>query len=233
PRVWAHRGASAHAPENTMLAFDKAREAGADGIELDVRLDADGTVIVFHDRSLQRLTGQPGLIDQTSATARAELRVSGEPVPLLADVLHTYDFEVNVEIKSDQPGRAAALVEATARVIKASGRIDTVLVSSFDPLALVQLHRHLPGVALGYIFGKDQSLPLRRGWAGIAVGASLVHPQHTLCTKKTVAAWQRAGTPINVWTVDDRAELLRLAELGVDGVFSNDPAHAIAVLSEP
>lgn len=215
-----------------MLAFDKARDAGADGIELDVRLDGDGNVVVFHDSALLRLTGQPGRIEQTSASARKELRVQGEPIALLADVLHSYDLEIDVEIKSNQPGRESALVEATAKVIKASGRIDQVLVSSFDPFALVQFHRHLPGVALGYIFGKDQALPLRKGWAGIAVGASLVHPQHTLCTPKAVAAWQRAGTPINVWTVDDRAELLRLAALGVDGVFSNDPAHALAVFAE-
>lgn len=215
-----------------MLAFDKARDAGADGIELDVRLDADGNVVVFHDSELLRLTGQPGRIEETSASARKELRVRGEPIALLADVLHTYDLEIDVEIKSNHAGRESALVDATAKVIKASGRADSVLVSSFDPLALVQFHRHLPDVALGYIFGKDQPLPLRRGWAGVAVGASLVHPQHTLCTKKTVAAWQRAGTPINVWTVDDRAELLRLAALGVDGVFSNDPAHALAVFAE-
>ncbi|MBA3455100.1 MAG: hypothetical protein H0T42_18565, partial [Deltaproteobacteria bacterium] len=102
PRVWAHRGASAHAPENTMLAFDKARDAGADGIELDVRLDADGTVVVFHDSPLMRLTGQPGRIERTPASARKELRVGGEPIALLADVLHNYDLEIDVEIKSNQ-----------------------------------------------------------------------------------------------------------------------------------
>lgn len=231
PRVWAHRGASAHAPENTMRAFDLARDAGADGIELDVRLDGDGNVVVFHDSSLERLTGQRGVIEQTSASARKELRVRGEPIALLADVLHSYDLEIDVEIKTNRVGREAALVEATARVIKDSGRSDQILVSSFDPFVLVQFHRHLPEVALGYIFGEDQALPLRRGWAGLAVGASLVHPQHTLCTEKTVAAWHRGGTPVNVWTVDDRAELLRLAALGVDGVFANDPAHAIAVFT--
>jgi len=215
-----------------MLAFDKARDAGADGIELDVRLDGDGNVVVFHDADLERLTGQRGTIEQTSAIARKGLRVRGEPIALLADVLHSYSFEIDVEIKSNKAGREAALVEATAKVIKASGRSDEILVSSFDPFVLVQFHRHLPEVALGYIFSKDQSLPLRRGWVGTAVGASLVHPQHTLCTKKTVGAWQRAGTPINVWTVDDRAELLRLAELGVDGVFTNDPAMALAVYAE-
>jgi len=229
--VWAHRGASAHAPENTMLAFDKARDAGADGIELDVRLDGDGHVVVFHDSSLERLTGRRGRIEQTSEAARKDLRVGGEPIALLADVLHAYDLEINVEIKVNQVGREAALVAATAKVIKASGRSDEIVVSSFDPVALVQFHRHVPEVALGYIFGQDQAFPLRRGWAGIVVGASLVHPQHTLCTEKTVGAWHRAGRPINVWTVDDRAELLRLAALGVDGVFANDPAAALAVFA--
>src|ERR1044071_3231268 len=74
PRVWAHRGDSAHAPENTMLAFDKARAAGADGIELDVRFDRDDNVVVFHDHDLARLTGLPGCMEELSAAERARLR---------------------------------------------------------------------------------------------------------------------------------------------------------------
>jgi len=218
PRVWAHRGDSAHAPENTLLAFDKARAAGADGIELDVRFDGDGNVVVFHDSLLDRLTGQPGRIEQLSAAERARLRVSGEPVPLLADVLAAADreLEIDVELKVDRPGRAGGLAEATARIIKASGRAEQVLVSSFDPIALVH---------------DDQALPMRRGWIGTLIGASLAHPQHTLCTEARVQAWHRAGLPVNTWTVDDADELARLARIGVDGVFCNDPGHAISVLS--
>jgi glycerophosphoryl diester phosphodiesterase len=230
PRVWAHRGDSANAPENTMLAFDKARDARADGIELDVRLDAEGNVVVFHDTELDRLTGRPGRIDQVSAIERRTLRVQGEPIPLLSEVLHSFDLEFDVEIKATRPGREGALVEATAKVIKASGRADSVMVSSFDPFSLIQFHRHLPDLALGFIFGDDQALPLRKGWVGNLVGASLAHPQHTLCTEKSVDAWHRAGMPVNVWTVDDPGELRRLAALGVDGVFANDPAKAIAIL---
>jgi glycerophosphoryl diester phosphodiesterase len=231
PRVWAHRGDSAHAPENTMLAFDKAVAARADGIELDVRLDGDGNVVVFHDRDLARLTGQQGRMDELSRTQREQLRVGGEKVATLAEVLHAIDLEIDVEIKSDRPGRSGALVAATAKVIKDSGRADQVLVSSFDPVVLVQFHRELPDIALGFIFGDEQALPLRRGWAGTLVGASLVHPQNTLCTEATVRAWHRAGTPVNVWTVDAPTELARLAQLGVDGVFCNDPAAALAALS--
>jgi len=232
PRVWAHRGDSAHAPENTMLAFDRARTAGADGIELDVCFDGDKNVVVFHDDTLDRLTGQTGRMDQTPTVERAALRVGGEPIPLLAEVLHAIDLEVNVEIKSHKTGRMGELVAATAKVIRDSGRADHILISSFDPFALVQFHRHLPDIALAYLFHDEQRLPLRRGWVGRWAGASLFHPQHTLCTEERVKAWHTAGLPINAWTVDDEAELLRLAALGVDGVFSNDVAHAVSVLGK-
>jgi glycerophosphoryl diester phosphodiesterase len=231
PRVWAHRGDSAHAPENTMRAFEQAKQKGADGIELDVRFDADKNVIVFHDDALERLTGQPGVMAETSADARHRLRVSGEPIPLLAEVLHAIDLEVNVEIKSNKTARMGELVVATAKVIKDSGRADHILISSFDPFALVQMHRHMPDLALAFLFHQEQPLPLRRGWVGRMTGASLFHPEHTLCTEETMKAWHTAGLPVNAWTVDDADELRRLDALGVDGVFSNDVAHAVTVLS--
>ncbi len=231
PRVWGHRGSPVHAPENTMASFEQALAAGADGIELDVRFDRDRNVVVFHDDDLTRLTGRPGRLEDLPAAERAALRVGGERVPLLADVLAAFDTEVDVEIKAARFGRVGDLVAATANVIRASGRADRVLVSSFDPWALVQLHRHLPEVAAAYLFHDEQPLALRRGWAGRWVGASLVHPQHTLVDHTAVARWHRAGLAVNVWTVNDPAELRRLAALGVDGVFTDDPAAALAVLA--
>lgn len=214
-----------------MRAFDAARVAGADGIELDVRLDGDGNVVVFHDDTLDRLCGRPGRMDELRATERAELRVGGEPIPLLLQVLQSIDLEVNVEIKSPGVGRAGALVEQTARAIRQSGRADRILISSFDPVVLVQVHRHLPDIATAYLFHDEQALPMRRGWVGRAIGASLFHPQHTLCTEERVRGWHTAGLPVNAWTVDDAAELARLARIGIDGVFSNDVAHAVSVLT--
>ncbi|HWO19124.1 MAG TPA: glycerophosphodiester phosphodiesterase [Kofleriaceae bacterium] len=231
PRVFGHRGAPVHAPENTLLSFERALAAGADGIELDVRFDGDRNVVVFHDDELSRLTGRPGRMDALPAAERAALRVRGEPVPLLAEVLAAFDTDVNVEIKSPRLGRAGDLVAAVAGVIKQSGRAERVLVSSFDPVALVQLYRHLPDVAVAHLFHDQQSLALRRGWAGHLVGASLVHPQHTLVDATSLARWHRVGFAVNVWTVNDDAELRRLAALGVDGVFADDPGHALAVLA--
>jgi glycerophosphoryl diester phosphodiesterase len=232
PRVWAHRGDSAHEPENTMAAFERARRVGADGIELDIRFDGDGNIVVFHDSELERLCGRPGRIEDLSASERATLRVGGHPVPTLYDVMDALgDLEVDVEIKSTKPGRMGALAAGAAKVIEQSGRADQVLVSSFDPFALLQFHRHLPDVALAFLFHDEQPLPIRRGWVGNWMGASILHPQNTLVTEDRVKVWHTAGMPINVWTVDDEPELRRLAALGVDGVFCNDPAHALEVFA--
>lgn len=215
-----------------MRAFELGVAAGADGLELDVRFDADKNVVVFHDEELARLTGLGGTMEETSAADRAKLRVQGEAVPLLADVLHSFDIEIDVEIKSNKLGTAGELAIATSKVIKASGREDQILVSSFDPIALLQVHRELPAIGLAHVFAKDQNFAVRRGWIGTMIGVSIVHPEHTLVDEHSVKRWRTAGRPINVWTVDDEAELLRLARLGVDGVFANDPAHARAVFEK-
>ncbi len=215
-----------------MRAFELAETAGSDGLEFDVRLDGEGNVVVFHDADLERLCGRPGTLGELSAAERKELRVRGEPVPLFAEVLDGFDLELDIEIKSDKLGRNDALVAAVAKQLGDSrSRLDRMMVSSFDPSVLLQLHHRVPEIALAYIFHDEQTWAARSGWVGRAIGVSLVHPQHTLCTPAKVKAWHTAGMPINAWTVDDPAELRRLAEIGVDGVFSNDPAAAIAVLA--
>ena len=233
PRIWAHRGASAHKPENTLAAFELAKTAGADGIELDVQLDRDGHVVVFHDYDLTRLCERPGSIESLGATDRKALRVRGEGVPTLTEVFDILgDMEINVELKAPRPGRMNALAHATANVIRQSRHAEQVLVSSFDPLTLVQFHRYMPSTALAYLYARDQVLPARRGWVGTWMGASVLHPEHTLCTPQLVKNWHTAGMPVNTWTVDDPMEMLRLAKLGVDGVFTNDPARARAALAD-
>lgn len=231
-RVWAHRGASAHATENTLAAFELARQQGADGIELDVRLDASGTVVVFHDDDLRRLAGRPEPVETLRADERRKVRLTGDhQIPTLAEALAAAaPLEVNVELKSPRPGRAGLLAKAAAEVIRASGFMDRIVVSSFDPIALAQLYRHLPEVSLAYLFHSEQPWLFHRGWVGRTIGASLLHPNYPLCSKASVSRWHAAGYAVNVWTVDDPAELRRLDGIGVDGVFANDPAAARAAL---
>lgn len=230
PRVWAHRGDSAHQVENTLAAFEAARAAGADGIELDVRVCRGGDVVVFHDEDLARLAGRPERVaDLTLAELRAVREVA---VPTLREVFEAVPaLEVNVEIKSPGPGRAGALPAAVARIVRDAGAVDRVLVSSFDPWALVQLHLAAPELPGAFLFHAGEPLVARKGWIGPWLGAAALHPEHVLCTGAAVAAWRAAGFAVNVWTVDDAARLRELAGLGVDGLFTNDPAAARRALA--
>lgn len=234
PRVWAHRGASAHATENTLAAFGLAVAHGADGVELDVMCCASGEVVVFHDDDLDRLAGRPGRIEALpwSELARVEL-VGGHRIPRLEDALAACgELAVNVELKSRGPGRAGALPAAVARVLRDVGALDRVVVSSFDPATLWRLHLAVPQVPLAYLFEAGLPRPLRSAAAAALVGASAVHPEHVLCTPLEVAAWRARGLAVNAWTVDDPERLRALAAAGVDGVFANDPRAALAVLAQ-
>ncbi len=230
PRIWAHRGASAHVLENTLAAFDAAAKAGADGIELDTMPCRTGELVVFHDDDLQRLAGRPERIAELSLTELRAIELpGGHRVPLLAEVLDACrDVEINVELKSPGPARAGALPAAAARMIRDLRATDRVLVSSFDPWALVQLHGAAPELATALLFHAGLPLPARRGWMGPWVGASAMHPEHVLCSASVIAGWRKAGYAVNVWTVDDPARLRELASWGIDGVFANDPAAALA-----
>jgi len=232
PRIWAHRGASALVTENTLEAFAAAARAGADGVELDTMACQSGELVVFHDDDLERLAGRPERIAELSwTTLRALELAGGHRIPLLADVLDACrDVEINVELKSTGPGRAGGLPAAAAKLIRDARAGDRVLVSSFDPWALVQLHGAAPELTTALLFHAGLPLPARRGWMGPWVGASALHPEHVLCSAAAVAGWRKAGYAVNVWTVDDPARLRELAAWGVDGVFANDPAAAALAL---
>jgi glycerophosphoryl diester phosphodiesterase len=233
PRVWAHRGASAHAVENTIAAFELAKAHGADGVELDVMLCASGEVVVFHDDDLRRLAGRGDLVAEMSWSElrTVALGARGERVPLLADALRACgDMPVNVEIKSARVGRAGRLPARVAEVVRDAKAGERVLISSFDPAALWQLHAVSPELPLAYLFEAKLRRALRSAAAAMLVGASAVHPEHVLCTPEAVTAWRARGLVVNTWTVDDPARLRELAAAGVDGVFANDPKAAITVL---
>ena len=232
PLVYGHRGAASEAPENTMAAFELAADAGADGIELDVRLDGAGEVVVLHDPTLARVT--EGADDRAvEALQRRDLEAidvgEGERVPRLTQVLdwaRARRFRVNVEVKSDVTNvfelcrRVAALVRAVPDAER------YVLLSSLHPGVLVTLGRLAPNVPRGWIVWSGQRL-IKRAPGFRLLGAHAVHPERVLTAPAQVRAWRRAGALINVWTVNDPIEAHDLAASGVDGLITDDPKAII------
>ena len=236
PLVWGHRGASADALENTLTAFRLARTQGADGVELDVTRCKSGEVVVFHDDDLQRLAKRPERVRDLPWTELRDIDLGGgEHMPLLDDVLAELGtLLVNIELKTAPTwperilddglaGQVAALVahhDAAARV----------LVSSFDPLLLGRFRRRAPRIATGLLFAHDQARPNREAWAAPLLRPTALHPEGMLVDARNVRQWHARGYAVNVWTVDDAAELRLLSALGVDGVITNRPAATRAVI---
>lgn len=231
PIVWAHRGVSAHATENTLPAFALAAAHGADGIELDVMPCASGELVVFHDDDLRRLAGRPEAIaDLDLAAVRAVELIGGGRIPTLAEAIEAAgDLLLNVELKVVHPGRPGVLPTAAARLLGDLPWLDRLVVSSFDPIALWQFHVAAPQVALGCLF--EEAVPAPWHALGPLLGASSLHVLHALASPAAIAGWRAQDFAVHAWTVDDPARLRALAAAGIDGVFANDPRAARAALT--
>jgi len=229
--IWAHRGASARAPENTLSAFRAAEAAGADGIELDVHLSRDGVLVVIHDDRVDRTTNGSGAVADLTASALQELDAGswfspefrGERVPTLADVFAWAGdrSRINVEIKT------AAAGEAVLELLRHFPGT-RVLISSFDAALLEDLRRRDSCLPLAFLVDKKPWQPLLDRAA--ASGAEAFHPKRNLVTPHLIAACRKVGMAVNVWTVADPSEANRLRNMGVMGVFANDPERLRAGL---
>jgi glycerophosphoryl diester phosphodiesterase len=236
PLVIGHRGARRRAPENTMAAFELAMSEGADGVELDVRLNRDGDVVVIHDPTLTRVTEgrDTRRLEDVGTRELAAVDVgSGERVPLLDDVLRwsrRRNARVNVELKRDVT-RKPSFVWKVVRMIAAEPDAgNRLLMSSFDPLIVLATARFLPSVPSGWLVEPDATIP-GRSIIERLVGAAAVHPHFSRATADAVAPWQRAGLLVNVWTVNEVDEARRLAALGVDSIISDEPGKILGGLT--
>jgi glycerophosphoryl diester phosphodiesterase len=236
PAIVAHRGASALEAENTVAAFARARTDGADGVELDVMTCGTGEVVVFHDDDLVRLARRPERIADTSFRVLREVKLaSGAGIPTLDEVFEACGPEmlVNVELKVPNRGPAVLgpLVDRVAEIVTRAGAGARVLVSSFHPWAVRLWMKRLPAVRAGLLFEREAALPFRRAWAAPLLRPFALHPEVVLCTAARVAAWHRRGYMVNVWTVDDAAQIAACRQMRVDGVITNDPARTRALLA--
>lgn len=238
PLVLGHRGASAAAPENTLEAFRLAVAEGADGVELDVRRCRTGEVVVFHDADATRVAGTPLRIGDASL---AEIRAldagasrgpafAGARVPLLEEVFEALPGAfVNVELKTQ--GRDLRLAAAAARVIRAAGAGDRVVVSSFDWRLLVAFRLAAPELPIGLLFEPQTRWRIPLALAIPLLGPRAVHPDRALVTAERARAWTGRGLGLNVWTVDDPDEARRLRALGATSIITNVPGRIVAALA--
>ncbi len=228
PLIIGHRGASAAAPENTLAAFGLAAEQGAHGVELDVRLSADGNVVVIHDATVDRTTNGAGPVSRLSA---AELRAldagMGQPVPTLDDVFQAFGPSLlyNVELK-DYGLWGNGLEGAVADRIGAYHLHNQVVVSSFDQLALRRAQRHLSATTMTGTLWMSGPRALRH----LLVSAPADHPHYPLVDEEYMAWARSRNLRVHVWTIDEPDEARRLANLGVHALITNRPAEIAAIL---
>jgi len=254
PLIIAHRGASAHAPENTLPAFQMAIDVGADGVELDVRLSKDGIPVVVHDRNLKRLAGRLETVSNMTAEdlaridigshfnathpKRARAEFVGVRIPTLSSVLDLFAGStglVHVELKIDKKRELMALVNAVCRVIHASPALSRIVLSSFRLTALAEAKHLLPSVRTSALFSPSIMRFIKRRRHIIALarafGANEVSPNHALVTPKFTRLARDIGMPVNIWTCDNVKWVERARKLGINAVMTNDPAKLLSYRS--
>ena len=224
--VYAHRGCTEGFAENTLDAFAEARRLGADGVELDVRLTADGALAIHHD----------AVIDGVGVIAELEVGDLPAHVPLLADVLAVCDgMVVNVEIKNapHDPGwdPTEAVASLVASSIEAAGWTERVIVSSFQPATLRAVQVADGRLALGALWGWGvEAGPALEEAAG--AGFLAVHPFVTSVDAGLVERAHAAGLAVNAWTVNAVEDLRAMVAMGVDAVITDQLGAALAVVAE-
>ena len=239
PVLFAHRGACAHAPENTLPAFELALLQGADGVELDVKLSADGQVVVIHDPTVDRTTNGQGRVRNLPLTELRALdaggffsdKFRGVKIPTLEEVLETIGKRalINIELTNySTPGDR--LVEKVCRLIGKHNLQPQILFSSFFSSNLKQAVRLLPEVPRGLLALSGWLGAWARSFGFMFGDYQALHPHLSSVDPGQVQRVHRLNRRIHVWTANSFEEVRSLAEWRVDGIFTDDPPVALRAL---
>lgn len=240
PIIYAHRGASIYAPENTISAFELAVRQGADAIEFDAKLSSDGQVVIFHDQTLERTTGVQGRVGATSfedlrrldAGSHFDVAFRGERIPTLDDVFEAVGSQIfmNVEL-TNYASLFDSLPEKVAETVKRHNLTERVMFSSFSPVALLRARRQLPQVPIGLLcwWGRNGAIP--RSPLGYLLRYQSLNPYLEDTNPALVQRIHRRGCKVFVYTVNKAEDLRRMFQIGVDGVFTDDQVLARQILT--
>ena len=215
-KVWAHRGASGYAPENTMDAFRKAIEMKADGIELDVHLTKDGEVVVIHDEVLDRVSDGTGRVQDFTCNELKKFNFNKlhpeykeEEIPTLEEVyqlIKPTDLTINVEMKTGNtfyPGMEDKVLELT----KKYDMMDRIIVSSFNHYTIRSMKEKCPELKTGALYAK------------------IFYPNY-------LEDCRRRNILVHVWTINNEEDMRRCCEMGLDAIITNYPDVARKVVDE-
>lgn len=250
PLVIAHRGGGGAAPENTLDAFKRAIEAGADVIEIDVRATADGELIVLHDAAVDRTTSGAGRVGEMSAVqlrkldagykwtpdggATYPLRAKNITVPTLREVFDAFpSMRFNIEPKQETP----SIIIPLCRLVRERKMTDKIVVGSFTQAIIDAFRRECPEVATAAApFEVSKFLALYK--AGLSKNyappmQALQIPDFGGVTGEFVEAAHERNLQVHVWTINETADMKRLLDAGVDGIMTDYPDRLLTVLKQP
>jgi len=243
PLVIAHRGSSALAPENTLAAFRRAIEDGADAIELDVHLTGDGEVVVIHDSTLRRTTDGRGKVSKKSvleiqslnAGAWFDTKFSSERVPTLDEVFHLIDnrIGINIEVKADwRKKQNLTIVDRCCAIIKKHHADRMVTVSSFFPSFIRRVHAIQPHIATGILYHPARHIARSPVELARRLNATYLILSASRVQKRLVQHAHEYGILVGEYTVNTQRKLRRALSYEVDAIFTDDPLKITKVIAE-
>jgi glycerophosphoryl diester phosphodiesterase len=237
PWIIAHRGASGHAPENTMAAFERAVALGAPFIETDLHLTRDARFVAIHDKTLERTTNGKGAVRDFTLAELRELdagmwfdrQFMGERIPTLEEILEfarQHDVVFYLEIKYDS---AWGMHHALAAALGGAGNAARTIVLSFDPSTLTALRKLDTSIMMGLLVEGENRDFVK---SALDVGARQLCPRMDLVTRELVDQAHRSDLHVVTWTVNEAAKMNSVFHAGVDGIMTDLPDRLRATLDD-
>ena len=251
--VMAHRGARSLGPENTIYAFKRAVELGTDVLEMDLQTTSDGTLVILHDREVDRTTNGKGAVDSFTLSDLKKLdagfrwspdnsksfplRNKGVPIPTLTEVFKAFpDTRMNIEIKSSQVNT----IQDLCRTIRDNGMSEKVMVACFDAGKLGEFRSICPEVATSAgaseaaMFYWLQWAHLESAYSPSAQALQIpeAYGDYRIATRRFIEGAHARNMRVHVWTVNDVESMQRLIDLGVDGIMTDYPERLLKILKK-
>lgn len=226
--IFAHRGASGYAPENTMAAMKKAIALGTNAIEFDIH-NVEGELYVFHDRRLDNKSSGSGLIEEVSRQYLSSINVEGEPIPTLWEIMNylsQHDCLVNIELKGMKS--LEPFIKIYPRLVKDLHIApENLLISSFHHGFLAKFRHLFPLSRIAPLF---EGIELQANSTAHKLDAYSLHLSLSFINQEIITQAQAEGRKVFVYTVDHEEDIIGLRQMGVDGIFTNFPDRAANIL---